>query len=435
LVRSPHWLVTMLRVALAFCLALLLMRTVTHGAEFEIGVSAELARYGKARVIIVIDPSEIVPAAATTDEAVDHFGQMLGEEARHALRRIGRQPIFAGTLSDGDLQPVKGAPGINVYLSRPVPPLLDEARTALGLPIAEPQQLPPTAVKDPASYAVAILDTGFDLSHPFFKTSILRESCFSVSEHHHIKVTSLCPNGFEKQTSFGASGKCPSAAAACRHGTHVAGIIAGTGGAREGHLLTGIAPGIPLILINVYTQLDDAGDCQNYANATAPCIASFLDSQLDALEYIAFILSAEHRVAAVNMSMGVDLGAEVDCRKNVLAFSISSLRDRGILTVAAAGNNKLDRVFAPACGDDTVAVSATDKSGAFAREFPAPSNGGSNLSGKTEFAAHMVIGAWRWLPPRYRHVDGRANGERCNRESPTDHRPNYWDTLREPQHG
>jgi hypothetical protein len=366
------------------------------GADIEADVVSDITTFGEARAIIFIDPSGMIPVALSDDEAVDRIVERLSEDVRHSLRQIGRVPIFAGALKKEGLAEFKEIDGVKIYLSRPVPPLVDGARIAVGLPLQEPYGgASPHSMGDTSRYAVAVLDNGFETSHSFIKDSILREACFSASRHSHHKVTSLCPNKFETQTTAGAASRCPEAAVRCGHGTHVAGLVSGKDGIIPGHTLSGIAAGTPLILINVFTQFDDPVDCFAFDRTTAPCVLSFVDHQLEALEYIRS-LAREHRIAAVNLSLGRKVPNEAECQKDILASTIRNLLDIGILTTVAAGNDKENRLRAPACVDEAVAVSATNKSGELALNFPGSSDG-SNMSGKLDIAAPGV-GIWSSIP-------------------------------------
>jgi hypothetical protein len=66
-------------------------------------------------------------------------------------------------------------------------------------------------------------------------------------------------------------------------------------------------------------------------------------------------LATEHRVAAVNFSLGEEVSDEQVCQSHILAPLIRDLLSRGILTVAAAGNGGKDHLSAPACVDEAIA--------------------------------------------------------------------------------
>jgi subtilisin family serine protease len=79
---------------------------------------------------------------------------------------------------------------------------------------------------------VAILDSGIDVDHPFYQGRIVRQACFSDPTNIEDEET-LCPNGENSQTGDGAAdaetGQCMNGNTnLCDHGTHVAGIAAGS---------------------------------------------------------------------------------------------------------------------------------------------------------------------------------------------------------------
>jgi serine protease AprX len=103
------------------------------------------------------------------------------------------------------------------------------------------------------------------------------------------------------------------------HGTHVAGILAGTGKDSDGREM-GVAPGAQLVVLKV---LDSQG------NGT-------LSNVIAALDWLA--LNAQTlKVRVANLSFGAK-PTELPS-KDPLALAAKALVDRGIVVVAAAGNN------------------------------------------------------------------------------------------------
>ena len=120
------------------------------------------------------------------------------------------------------------------------------------------------------------------------------------------------------------------------HGTHVAGIVAAR--ANNGIGVAGVAPGVTLVPVRV---LDGNG-----AGTDADIAAG-----------IRWATSAG--VQVINMSLG---GAGA-CT-SVLSSAIQAARSRGIVVVAAAGNEARDAAgYAPASCPGVIAVGATDAAG------------------------------------------------------------------------
>ncbi len=158
------------------------------------------------------------------------------------------------------------------------------------------------------------------------------------------------------------------------HGTSVAGLIAGTG------VYRGMAPGARIFHARAFEQGK-----------------STMDVILAALDW-----AAGEDVRIVNMSF-------VGPRNDLLREACEAARDRGIVLVAAAGNNGPNAPYGyPAAYEGVIAVTATDDRDALmpqANRGPyvfvsapgvnvvAPVGGGTDLVTGTSFAAAVVSGA------------------------------------------
>jgi subtilisin family serine protease len=199
-----------------------------------------------------------------------------------------------------------------------------------------------------AGQAIAVLDTGIDLDHPWFGGRIVAEACFSAAEEG---VESLCPNGQTEQTGAGAAdamtAKCLAGGVnLCEHGTHVAGIAAGTGG---------VAPGAGIVAVQVFSRVNDEGIC-----GEPSCLLAYESSLRRAMDYVAGL---SQPIAAVNLSLGGAL-SETECDGTeegaIFKPKIDALLAKGIATVVAAGNESFAGASYPACVSSAVAVGAND---------------------------------------------------------------------------
>ncbi|MFI7703347.1 S8 family peptidase [Nonomuraea sp. NPDC049480] len=203
--------------------------------------------------------------------------------------------------------------------------------------------------------AIAVLDTGIDRDHPWFGGGrIVAEACFSAVESG---VESLCPNGQPEQIGAGAAdamtAKCLAGSVnMCDHGTHVAGIAAGTGG---------VAPGAGIVAVQVFSRVNDEGIC-----GEASCLLAFESSLRLAMDYVAGL---DQPVAAVNLSLGGAL-SETACDTGeegaIFKPKIDALLAKGVATVVAAGNESFEGASYPACISSAVAVGANDGTDAIA---------------------------------------------------------------------
>jgi len=187
-------------------------------------------------------------------------------------------------------------------------------------------------------FAVAVLDTGIDSSHPFFGGRVVAEACFSGGNG----MKSFCPNGQNEQIGTGAGVNCNLNFRACVHGTHVAGIVAG-----KSATISGVAPEAGLIAIQVFSQ-----------NGTN--VNSSTSDYLKGLEHV-YSLRDQYKIAAVNMSLG---GGRKDsyCDKDIPAeyAVLETLKSAGIAVVIAAGNNSfMKEVSYPSCLSNAVTVGSS----------------------------------------------------------------------------
>jgi len=103
------------------------------------------------------------------------------------------------------------------------------------------------------------------------------------------------------------------------HGTHVCGILCGSGEASHG-VYRGIAPGLKLVVGKV---LDAKGD-------------GFADNMIRCLEWILDV-EDRYRIKILNISVGIGSLEKGDKEKKLKEL-IGDIWDRGILVVCAAGN-------------------------------------------------------------------------------------------------
>jgi len=180
--------------------------------------------------------------------------------------------------------------------------------------------------------AVAVVDTGVDLEHPFMRARLVDGACFSLA--------GSCPNG--RTRDFGAE----AGHALSSHGSHVAGIA---GGANSD--FSGVAPAASLISLQVFSQMDDL----------------FGAADSDILAALDWLYGQRERltVAAVNLSLGSSNRHASHCDEDsVYAGIFSMLHQAGIVVVVASGNDAYSNgVGSPACVSHVLAVGSLDKNG------------------------------------------------------------------------
>ncbi|WP_234441259.1 proprotein convertase P-domain-containing protein [Streptomyces scabiei] len=207
--------------------------------------------------------------------------------------------------------------------------------------------------------AIAIIDTGVAVNHPFLKGRVVAEACFSTIDPAY-SATSLCPQGTAAEEGPGTAdsevGSCATITE-CEHGTHVAGIAAGDGTGITTAPVSGVAPGADVIAIQVFSKFDSSDYC---GEGNTPCVKSFASAQVKALEKVLQLQQAGTPVIAANLSLG---GGQYSspCASDVRKPMIDALLEAGVATVVAAGNNGFsNRVNSPACVSSAITVGSSD---------------------------------------------------------------------------
>ncbi len=294
------------------------------------------------------------------------FGQFnapTGGELALAPRPIN--PARAAGLPAGSLEarPPRQGDG------RAVAPLARPAAPTTATRLAQPENLRTIgapAVWDAghngAGQFVAVLDNGVETGHPAFAGKTMAEACFSQSDPAS-RVFSLCPGRVLAAEGPGAASACPdtSLTDTCDHGTHVAGIATGNAPAAG---VYGVAPQADVIAIQVFTRYW-------HPRRQTWALGAFTTDYLAGLDHVADLAQANPgRIASANMSLGggdfdnfCDTAAIEAADPGVIAtrMLVNQLRDLGISTVIAAGNDGLrGRLGAPACVTPAVSVAATN---------------------------------------------------------------------------
>ncbi|MGN0921070.1 MAG: S8 family peptidase [Cellvibrio sp.] len=208
---------------------------------------------------------------------------------------------------------------------------------------------------------IAVIDTGVERDHPFLQDAIVAEACFSTNDDDY---ESLCPNGVESSEAYSSAKPCTHHIN-CKHGTHVAGILAGRKNVYPD--LQGVAPQANLFPIQVYSK------CRS-----GSCIGAFTSDILRALNHV-LERREELNIVAVNISLN-DKSFYSDNCESPLEPVIQELRHKGVAVVISTGNDGLTNQIAfPACTRGAIPVTATDAAGSILSR--------SNISPMVKFSA------------------------------------------------
>ncbi|WP_165949397.1 S8 family serine peptidase [Kribbella turkmenica] len=203
---------------------------------------------------------------------------------------------------------------------------------------------------------VAILDTGIDRDHPFFAGRIVSEACYS-SVSDATTQASLCPNGTASQTGAGSAdaetAQCLNGTAnICDHGSHVAGIAAGSSAGVTGAPGNGVAPGANIIAIQIYHRSNTG------CNGSPPCARFFFSDFIAGMQRV-YDLRNSFTIASANLSGGSTANNTTSCDTSTTKASIDLLLSVGITTTISAMNEGHPAgVGEPACVSTGVAVGA-----------------------------------------------------------------------------
>ena len=365
---------------------------------------------GNVRVIVELGGVGAVPEGQLLSQAAvtSQRGRIGSDQAtlRSALRGLHHRVLrefktvpYVGLEVDYDtLRVLDSLPGLatRVHEDMLLRPMLAQSAPLIKAPDAW------NAGWDGSGQVIVIVDTGVDKHHAFLAGKVIEEACYSAE--------GSCPNGNTSQTGSGAGVPCTYAPSGCRHGTHVAGIAAGTGST-----FSGVARGAKIMAIQVFSRF--TGEfCANQEED--PCTLSWSSDQVAALERV-YQLRATHEFASANLSLGSGTTYSAACNSQNPAMTavIANLRSAGIATVVASGNGgDVDGISSPACISSAISVGATsDGSGGLASDLvmdfsnsasflsllapgyqinsSVPGGGFAAFAG-TSMAAPHVAGAW-----------------------------------------
>ncbi len=243
---------------------------------------------------------------------------------------------------------------------------------------------------------VAVLDTGVEAGHAFLAGKVVQEACYSSGKD--------CPNNRAVQLGPGSATPCQYSTD-CGHGTHVAGIAAGSGTS-----FSGVAPGAGIMAVQVFSKAAGMSLCGFHGT----CALAKTSDIIKAMERV-YTLRTQYSFAAVNLSLGWGSFAGA-CDSDPMKPMIDNLRTAGIATVVASGNaGSPGTMSSPACISSTVSVGATEGTApegvaSYSNSSPglsvlAPGSditssvpgGGYAAWNGTSMAAPHVAGAWAVL--------------------------------------
>lgn len=318
----------------------------------------------------VILPDRSIPLMRTPNMALaaQRVNALLSSHSITAGSDIKHFPIIITSVNQQELDALSQSPDVaGIQLNRRNKLLLNSS--TINLRANQVWNFGQTG----SDWAVAVLDTGVEATHPFLAGKVIREACFSTNNNLANNVnslfgldpveSSLCPNGQAEQIGTGASAPMCNFEG-CEHGTHVAGIAAGRDDSKN---LKGVAHGSNIISIQVFTRSDDAEFCEG--EALAPCIYTYDGDVIAGLDHVYDLATNAQnplKIAAVNLSLGAgEYDSEASClaENDAYATAADALSQAGIAVVAASGNEGHTTLMtAPACLPGIISVGSINDS-------------------------------------------------------------------------
>ena len=261
-----------------------------------------------------------IPGEATVSVVVRYRSGQRGKLAKpedlHVVRSFSTFPADAARLPARAVTRLAERDEVErIWLDFQVHAFLDKAAPAVGATLAWEAALTGDGVK------VAILDTGIDPDHPDFGDRILAAAnCIArPSEARDATARHL-------STRDGNG-----------HGTHIAGVVAGSGAASEGRY-RGLAPEASLLVAKVLHD-DGSGEASDV---------------IAGLEW-AFSQGAQ----VVCLSLG---GSGSGDGTDVLSVACDEFAERGLVICVAAGNSGPGHytIAPPGCAREVITVGAAD---------------------------------------------------------------------------
>ncbi|MCP3983883.1 MAG: S8 family serine peptidase [bacterium] len=289
------------------------------------------------RARIAIDRQRIATTRARVEAS-------LPARAMRHVRRFDELPLLSIEADAETLEVLTASPDVAaVYPDRLYAPDLQQTVPLIGADLTS------DALYDGSGWAVAILDTGIDTTHANFAGRVVEEACYSLRGD--------CPGGTTALVGPGSGVNC-SYSSSCFHGTHVAGITAGSNAT-----YTGVGPGADLVAVNVFSEFSGSSNC---GSGPDPCPLAYTSDILSGLVFVRTV--AVSPIAAVNLSLGggrYTSQASCDASSSLMVSEIAAIRAAGIAPIASSGNDGYTNALgSPGCITGMISVGNTTNSDA-----------------------------------------------------------------------
>jgi len=195
-------------------------------------LTAQATTDGEKRVIVQLRTSftpegNLTPAQRAAQRAAiqviqDNLLNLLAQFQVVLVTRYEIVPFLTLDVNAAAVEFLRNSPiAVNIQENRVGHPIVDQGVPLVGAPNAWSRGF------SGAGQAIAILDTGVDKYHVFLRNKVISEACYSTTDLTQ-NLRSLCPAGASDSTAVNSGLNCSNSITDCFHGTHVAGIAAGS---------------------------------------------------------------------------------------------------------------------------------------------------------------------------------------------------------------
>jgi subtilisin family serine protease len=259
---------------------------------------------------------------------------------------------FSVSVPSSQLARLRALPGVREVLpTATYAPQLDRTPQQIGAPAL----WGPTLDTAGQGMKIGIIDSGVDVSHPFFDPAgYTMPSGFPRGQRRFTSAKVIVARVFAPKTALAPTARVAFDPNDSSHGTHVAGIAAGNAAtpAGGGRTVSGVAPRAYIGNYKVFVETDSGLT----PNANSPAIVAAIEAAVaDGMDVI-------------NFSGGEP---EIEPSRDIVARALDAAAAVGVVPVISAGNDYTDvgagSVSSPANSARALAVGAVEISGSPAR--------------------------------------------------------------------